>query len=242
MTKRVLALQHCWDDPPGYLGELLQEHGIACEVVEVEEAPIPDPSTYDALISLGGPQHAAADHKYPYLAEEKALIRKAVEQDIPFLGICLGGQLLAHALGGDVTRHTMTEIGFFEVEVTEEGKTDPLFSGLPDHQLVFHWHVDTFALPAGAVRLATNEHTTNQAFRVRKRAYGLQYHIELAPGMLETWLQYSEYRQEIIDLLGPDAPAILEHDRQKYYPTYRHHTRLVFENFLKISNLLQGTP
>ena len=193
---------------------------------------------YDAVISLGGPQHATADDKYPYLAEEKVLIRQVMEQDIPFLGICLGGQLLAHALGAAVTRHTMTEFGFFEIEVTDEGKADPLFQGMPDHQLVFHWHMDTFALPAGAVWLATNENTTNQAFRVGQRAYGLQYHIELAPGMLDTWLQYPEYRQEIIDLLGPDAPDMLEDERRKYYPIYRSHTRMVFENFLKISDLL----
>lgn len=238
MTKRVLALQHCWDDPPGYLGEILQEHGIACEVVNVEEASMPKLNGVDAIISLGGPQHAGADDKYPYLAEEKVLIRQAVEQDIPFLGICLGGQLLAHALGAAVTRHTMTEFGFIEIEVTDEGKTDPLFDGLPDRQLVFHWHVDTFALPSGAVWLATNQNTTNQAFRVGQRAYGLQYHIELAPGMLDTWIQYPEYRQEIIGILGPDAPHMLEADRRKYYPTYRDHTRMVFENFLKISDLL----
>src|SRR5947207_3036046 len=142
MTRRVLALQHCWDDPPGYLGEILQEHGIACDVFKVEEVPMPKLAGYDAIISLGGPQHAADDDKYPYLAEEKVLIRQAVEQDIPFLGICLGGQLLAHTLGAAVTRHTMTEFGFFEVEITDEGKADPLFRGLPDHQLVFHWHMD----------------------------------------------------------------------------------------------------
>ena len=238
MTKRILALQHCWDDPPGYLGEILQEHNIACDIFKVEEVPMPKLVGYDAIISLGGPQHAADDNKYPYLAEEKALIRQAVEQDIPFLGICLGGQLLAHALGAPVTRHTITEFGFFEVEVTGEGKADPLFQGLPGHQLVFHWHMDTFALPFGAVLLATSENTTNQAFRVAHRAYGLQYHIELAPGMLDTWTQYPEYRQEIINLLGPAAPDILEDQRRKYYPIYRNHTRMVFENFLKISDLL----
>lgn len=238
MTKRVLALQHCWDDPPGYLGEILQEHSIACDVVEVEEAPMPDPAAYDAIISLGGPQHVAADNQHPYLAEEKVLIRQAVEQDIPFLGVCLGGQLLAHALGAPVTRHTMTEFGFLEVELTNEGKADPLFQSLPDHQLVFQWHVDTFALPSGSVWLATNKNTINQAFRVGPRAYGLQYHIELVPGMLDTWIQFPEYRQEIIDILGPNAPDVLEDQRRKYYPIYRNHARRVFENFLKISDVL----
>jgi len=107
MTKRVLALQHCWDDPPGYLGELLEEHDIACEIVNAEEAPMPNPTGYDAIISLGGPQHAAADDIYPYLAEEKALIRQAVEHDIPFLGICPGSTIVGPRSGrpGDTAYH-----------------------------------------------------------------------------------------------------------------------------------------
>lgn len=237
--KRVLALQHCWDDPPGYLGEILQEHDIACEIVKVDEAPVPaDCTPYDALIALGGPQHAADDDKYPYFIPEKALIRQAVEQDIPYLGICLGAQLLARALGAPVTRHTMIELGFFDVQLTNEGKADPLFQGLPGSQLVFHWHMDTFGIPAGGVRLATSENTLNQAFRLGRRAYGTQYHIELAPGMLDTWLQYPAYHQEIISILGPGAPQLLERQRVQCYPTYREHTRLVFENFLRISDLI----
>src|SRR5256884_4367538 len=157
--KRVLALQQYWDDPAGYLGEILQEHGIEYEVVKVDEAPLPDPSGYDAIFALGGPQHANADDKYPYLAQEKKLLRKVVEQDIPYLGICLGGQLLASALGAPVTRHLMTEIGFYEIELTEEGKRDPLFQGFAGSQLVWHWHEDIFDLPRGAVRLATSANT-----------------------------------------------------------------------------------
>src|SRR6266568_4035564 len=129
--KRVLALVNIGDDPPGHLGEIMQEHGIAYDAICVEDTPLPDPTGYAAIIALGGPQHAAADDKHPYLAQEKVLIRKAVEQDIPYLGICLGGQLLALALGARVTKHHMIELGFLEVELTEEGKADPLFQGLP---------------------------------------------------------------------------------------------------------------
>ncbi|HJT58314.1 MAG TPA: type 1 glutamine amidotransferase [Ktedonobacteraceae bacterium] len=237
--KRVLALQHCWDDPPGYLGEILQEHDIYCETVKVEEAPVPeDAARYDAIISMGGPQHAAADEEYPYFIPEKALIRQALEQDIPFLGVCLGGQLLAHALGAPVRRHTMIELGFFEVQFTREGESDPLFRGLPGFQLVFHWHMDVFDIPKGGLRLASSENTLNQAFRIGPRAYGLQYHIELTPGMFNTWFQYPDYRQEIINVLGPDAPDLLEQQRVRHYPTYRGHTRIMFENFLRIAELI----
>lgn len=234
---RVLALQHVWDDPLGYLGEILQEHTIVCEVVNVEEAPIPDPGGYDALIVLGGPQHVPAGDKHPYFVQEKILIRKAVEQDIPCLGICLGGQLLAHALGAEVRRHHMIELGFCEVQLTDEGIADPLFQGLPDRQQVFHWHMDVFDIPAGGVRLATSENALNQAFRYGRYAYGLQYHIELTPDMFHTWLRYLPHDQEVVNALGPDIAGRIEHEQAIYYPIYRDHTRIMFENFLKISGL-----
>src|SRR5690349_12390978 len=138
--KRVLALQHVWDDPAGYLGELLQEYRIAYNVVHVETEPLPDPTTYDAVLAFGGFQHTNDDDKHPYFVREKQWLRKTIEQEIPLLGICLGGQLLAHVLGGSVKRHSLTEIGFTEVQFTESGKADPLYEGLPGYQEVFQWH------------------------------------------------------------------------------------------------------
>ncbi len=235
--KRVLALQHTWDDPPGYLGQIMQEHGIACEVVDVETQLIPDPGDYDALLILGGFQHVAADDKYPYLRQEKVLICQAVEQDIPLLGVCLGGQLLANALGAKVKQHDVIELGFFEVQLTDEGKNDPLFQGLPEHQQVFQWHMDVFDIPPCAVRLATTDSTPNQAFRYGRRAYGLQYHLELTPEILHNWLRYPAYEREIIDLLGADVPDKIEHEQSICFPGYWNHGRIMFENFLKISGL-----
>ncbi len=235
--KRVLALQHVWDDPMGYLGEILQEHDITCDVVNVETSPVPDPAAYDALIALGGPQHVPAEDKHPYFVPEKAFIRKAVEQDIPFLGICLGGQLLAHALGAEVRRHHLIELGYFQVQLTNEGKNDPLFQGLPDHQQVFHWHMDVFDIPQGGVCLATSQNAPNQAFRFGHRAYGLQYHIELTPDMFHTWLSYLPQDQDVVNSFGADIAERIEREQSKYYPTYREHTRIMFENFLKMSGL-----
>lgn len=235
---RILAIQHIWDDPPGYLGEILEEHGITYDTVNVEECPIPDPGSYNAVISLGGPQHANAHDKYPYLAQEKQVLREVVKQDIPLLGICLGGQVLANAMGAAVTRHSMTELGFYEVQLTEEGRRDPLYQGLSGSQLVFQWHEDTFALPVGAIHLATSENTYNQAFRVGRRAYALQYHIEITPAMLHTWIHLPQYEQEVINILGPDALDRIEQDRAKYYGLYLKHGRVLFENFLRLSGCL----
>jgi GMP synthase-like glutamine amidotransferase len=236
--KRVLALQFIWDDPPGYLGEIMQEHDILCEVINVEEAPVPDPTEYDAFIAMGGPQHVGDNDKYPYLVGVESAIRRAVEKDIPYLGLCLGGQLLAHALGAPVKRHSIASIGFYEVQLTEEGKADPLFRGLPGYQQVIHWHEDTFDIPKDAIQLATNERTENQAFRYGRLAYGTQYHIELTPSMLDIWIHHPDYRQEIVNTLGETAADKFISDRPRLYPLYREHTRIMFENFLRIGGLI----
>ncbi len=235
---RVLVLQFCWDDPPGYLGELMQKHDIFYEVVEADKNPVPDPTEFDAVLAMGGPQHVGDDEKYPYLVEVESAIRKVVEKNIPYLGLCLGGQLLAHALGAPVKRHSMTPIGFYEVQITEEGKADPLFHGLPAYQQVFHWHEDTFDIPKEAVQLACNAQTENQAFRYGRHAYGTQYHIEVTPEMIDIWFRFPEYRQEIVSALGEDAVDNYVSVNAHIFPLYRQHSRIMFENFLKIAGLL----
>ena len=236
--KRVLALQFSWDDPPGYLSEIMQGHDIFYEVVEVEKTAVPDATEYDAIIAMGGPQHVGDDEQYPYLFGAESAIRKAVEKDIPFLGLCLGGQLLAHALGAPVKRHSKTSIGFYEVNLTEEGKADPLFDGLPGYQQVFHWHEDTFDIPSGAVQLATNAYTENQAFRYGRHAYGMQYHIELTPEIIDVWIHYPDYRLEIVNTAGETASDKIVSDIPRFYPLYREHSRIMFENFLRIGGLI----
>ena len=237
--KQVLALQHVWDDPPGYLGEILQEYGISCEVVNVEQDPMPDPTGYQAVVIMGGPQHVYDYAHLPYIEPEKALLRQAVEADIPVLGICLGGQLLASALGAEVRKHDLTELGFVQIPLTEAGRQEPLFAGLPDRYLGFHWHEDVFELPAGALLLASNERAPNQAFRYNTRAYGLQFHIELNTELAMTWLRTPELAREIDETLGEaDASARLAQEWTACEALYSAHTRTLFENFLRIAGLL----
>jgi len=237
VQKRVLALQHLELDPPGYLGELLQEHAIPYDVVMVQEGTLPDPTAYGAILSLGGPEYAG-DEELPYLIQEKSLIRCAVDQDIPFLGICLGGQLLASALGAPIVRKGLTEIGFFDAQFTAEGVSDPLFAGLPGYQHMFHWHEDTYTLPEGARRLAVMPGAPEQAFRYGHRAYGLQYHIELTPDLLVTWVQNHPWRDQTIALLGHAAYEGIGREARDLSPPYRDHTRTLFENFLTLGGLL----
>lgn len=237
--KRVLALQQTWDDPPGYLEEILDEHGIICDTIEVEKTPLPDLAPYQAIVVMGGPQHLYADTHLEYLALEQILLRQAVAQDISILGICLGGQLLASALGANVRRHNCSEIGFYRIPLTEAGSQDPLFTGLPGHQLAFHWHSDVFDLPADSIRLASNEVAPNQAFRYGPRAYGLQFHIELNTAMANTWLTHPLAVKELTSTLNDDnAPARLAREWTEYAPLYQAHTRTLFENFLRIADLI----
>ena len=236
--KRVLTIINISDDPTGYVGELLEEHSIPYDVVDASIQPIPDLTQYDALIVFGGPQNANEDDKYPYFLQEKAILRKAVVQEVPILGICLGGQLLATVLDGEVKKHTLTEIGFSEVQCTEEGKNDPLYRGLAGHQLVYQWHEDTFEIPSGAIRLATSETTRNQAFRYGRNAYGIQYHIELTPAMLDMWLSEPSLKEEIVNAIGNDEYERVIDERPRYYSLYKEHTRILFENFLRIAGLI----
>ncbi|MGH2508336.1 MAG: type 1 glutamine amidotransferase [Ktedonobacteraceae bacterium] len=236
--KRVLVFQHVWDDPPAYLATILAEHHIICEVVEVEHTPMPALTGYQALLVMGGPQHVYADERHPYMAQEKALLRQAAAAELPTLGICLGGQLLASALGATVRQHHLSEVGFFEIPLTEAGRRDPLFAGLPGYQLAFHWHEDVFELPTDATHLASNEHAPNQAFRYGQHAYGLQFHIELDTQLLHTWLHYPASAQSLQTVLHePDAPARLEREWTEKATVYQAHTRRMFENFLHMAGL-----
>jgi GMP synthase-like glutamine amidotransferase len=236
--KRILLLQH-EETHKGYVGQLLDDYAIAYDVIDVEHEIIPDPRQYAAVIAFGGPQHIYAIEEYPYLAQERAMLYTVVEQDIPFLGICLGGQLLANTFGGKVRKHTSAEFGFHEVQLTKQGKDDSLFAGFPtDYQTVFHWHEDTFDLPVGATLLATSDTTQNQAFRYGQRAYGLQYHIEIDDTTLDTWLYDSECKQSVLQKHGMQIYMATEQARATLLPVYHQHCRILMENFLHLSEII----
>ncbi len=150
-----LVLQHVDCEGLGLWGECCREEGIALEVVALHQgALLPPPHRFQAVICLGGPMNVYEEEAYPFLAPENALIRQVVGDGVPFLGICLGGQLLAKALGGRVTRNGVREIGWHSIDLDQQGQRDPLFAGLPDRFTVFQWHGDTFSIPQGATRLA----------------------------------------------------------------------------------------
>ena len=171
---RVLVLQHIACEHPGVFSEVMRERGAEPIAVEVDEGdPLPDWREFDAVLAMGGPMGAGDDADHPWLASERELVREAVEAGRPFLGVCLGVQLLAAALGARVYAAERPEVGLLDVELTAEGRADPLFAGLDDRFVSLQWHGDTFDLPADAVRLASSPLIANQAFRAGERAYGV---------------------------------------------------------------------
>ena len=184
---RVLVLQHEWNDGPGYLGDALARRGAVLDVVRLDRnETIPDLAPYDMLLIMGGEMNVYAEEVHPWLIDETRIIRQAVEANLPVLGVCLGGQLLAKALGARVQLSAMHEIGLVPMTLTAEGQHDPVFAGLSALEAV-EWHDDTFDIPDGAVRLASSAGCANQAFRYGRYAYGLQFHPEVSPEMLLSW-------------------------------------------------------
>jgi GMP synthase (glutamine-hydrolysing) len=237
-TKRVLVLQHFYENPAGRVGNLLDEHGIPYDNIHVGTDPLPDLKQYQALIVLGGTQHLYDKNKYPYTMHEEIYLHSAIREGIPYLGMCLGGQLLANAFHAPIRRLPKEQIGFLQVHFTEEGMHDPLYHGLPGYQQAFQWHEDCFELPEGAVALAHHTDGSNQAFRYGRHAYGLQYHIELTREMLNTWLTDPSLKQEFIETYGSDAYNKVMQEVPQLFPTYDQHARTLIENFFRISKLI----
>lgn len=219
----------------GLWEDCCREAGIGLEMVALHrEAPIPRPHRFQAVISLGGPMNVYEEETYPFLKAEDDLIRRVVADGIPFLGICLGGQLLAKAVGGRVTRNPVKEIGWHAVELDQPGQRDPLFAGLPDRFPVFQWHGDTFSLPGEAVRLARSDACQNQAFRFGFGgiAYALQFHLEVTPGMIDRWVhQYGA------DLDGTADPAQICEQAPARCAALLPVARRVFKNFTRLVQL-----
>lgn len=186
MTRpRVIALQHESVATLGWLGDVLAERGVDTEVRDIRGGdPLPGLGEFDVLISLGGDLSAYDEATFGWLRQEKALIGDAVQAGVPILGICLGGQLVADATGGRTHRAAEPELGFLQLQLTNEGREDAVLRHLDSPVLL--WHGDTFDMPPGAQLLATSDRFA-QAFRIGS-ALGLQFHPETSPEMLRTWV------------------------------------------------------
>ena len=157
----------------------------------------PNLKRYRGLIILGGPMGVNDVSRYPHLQTEIDLIRKAIDKDIPILGICLGAQLIAAALGAKVSKSSKPEIGWSTVKLTEHGRVDPLFKHFRQQEKIFQWHNDTFEIPIGAVHLASTDVCPHQAFRYKDNVYGFQFHLEADEPLIERWLETPAHQAEL---------------------------------------------
>jgi len=234
--RKLLVFQHSAREPLGLLDPLLRRHGFRIRYVNFSREPAaqPDVSRYNGLIVLGGPMNVDQQDRFPHLAAEILAIQEALKRDIPILGICLGAQLLAAALGANVRPHTVREIGWYRLPPTAAAQAHRLCRHFDGSQHVFQWHAYTFDLPPGAVHLASTPACPNQAFRHGDRVYGLQFHLEADAELIQRWLHVPEYRAEA-EASGPGHQ--LEHilrDTHGHAPQAGALSERVFGEFVEL--------
>ncbi|MFQ5762738.1 MAG: type 1 glutamine amidotransferase [Candidatus Bathyarchaeia archaeon] len=226
--KSILVLKHIAYESPGFIQEFLDAKDLDYAVLDLNKGmKLPPPETCRLAVSLGGPMSVNDD--YAFLQRERIFLQECVRRGTTVLGVCLGAQMLASALGARVFANPQKEIGHFTVELTSHGLHDGLFEGFNRGFPVFQWHGETFRIPRGARKLASSRLCINQAFR-RGNAYGLQFHLEVSAGMVEDWTH--QYATELKQLRVDAEEIILEARRLE--PTYRELTHKLMINLLQL--------
>ena len=227
LSKNILVIQNIGCEHLGNLAKLFELDGFNVTIFNSQKHSIPtDLISYSGIIILGGPM--SVYDNYDYLKNEQKLIKTAVEMNIPTLGICLGSQLIAKAMGGKVYPGNIKEIGWHDIEITENGSRD-IFNGIATlKNTVFHWHGDTFELPESAIILAKSDKYI-QAFRI-KTAIGIQFHIEVDESMIDEWIRV--YSKELSDL-NLDKSKITSYQKMQVF-NLRILCILIYNNFKKM--------
>jgi GMP synthase-like glutamine amidotransferase len=201
------VLQHVDFEGPGVIAAEARLRGIELRARRIDRGErVPDTEEVDGLIVMGGPMSLWEVEEHPWLAAERRALAAAVAYGLPVLGVCLGAQLVAAALGARVFRGPEPEVGAGRVELTEEGRRDPVLSAAGPSLPVLHWHGDTFDLPHGAVHLARSDRYANQAFRFGDRVLALQFHLEVDRALAEAMRPHLPFGSR----LGEDHRADIE--------------------------------
>jgi len=236
----ILVLQHIAIEDPGYIKDLMEADGWRLTQVELDEGEtIPeDLSSFDAMLCMGGPMDTWMEAEYPWLTGEKRLIREwVVDMGNPFLGFCLGCQLLAEVLGGEVVESKPAEIGMFDIDMTAASKEDALFSEFPQRFKALQWHsweVQGLESNPEVTLLGSSTTTRYQIFKYRDNAYAMQFHIEARENTVREWGLVPEYRDALENSLGADALDLFDRQAREHMPEMNRLAKLLYNNLDRI--------
>jgi GMP synthase (glutamine-hydrolysing) len=208
MAENTLIIKHVEVEGPGLIEYCLNQERIPHQVLSLNsDVRFPKLDSFTHLVFLGGPMNVYEEDRYPFLREEDLFIKEAIQRGKSILGICLGAQLMAKALGAKVFKASVKEIGWYDVSLTEIGSQDSLFSDLPKTFPVFQWHEDTFEIPKAGKLIATSSPVPHQAFRYGEKVYGLQFHLEVTEEMIQGWMETYEEEFKGLQLPPPFSKA-----------------------------------
>ena len=237
---KVIVLQHINIEDPGYIKDLMIKDGVELNTIELDEGQkIPsDLSKFDAMFCMGGPMDTWMEKKHPWLVDEKKAIKEfVVDLKKPYLGFCLGCQLLGEVVGGKVVKSNIPEIGMLNISFSNNKSKDALFSKFPDEITSLQWHsyeVQGLENNKDVTHLASSPETKYQIFKYQNHAYGIQFHIEVKDTTVGEWGCVPEYKSALEKQLGEGALDKFEKDSQKHMPSMNQYSKILYENFKKL--------
>jgi len=231
---KALVIKHLEIEGPGLIGYYMDQKRIPYQILCLDsDVRLPKPDGFSHIVILGGPMNVNEEDRYPFLKGEDLFIKEAIQRGKSILGICLGAQLMAKALGAKVFKAPVKEVGWYDVSLTRIGSRDPLFSDLPKTLPVFQWHEDTFEIPKAGKLIATSSPISHQAFRYGDNAYGLQFHLEVTEKMIKEWME--TYEEENKDAqASPFSKAEILTETEIKIETYTRRGISFLTNFFRL--------